>query len=93
VTLDELVLKLSINSIELIKLEAEGSEPEVLKGALKSLYITKWVVADLGSERGVLQEATYTDANKILVDAGFVLIEKGGLGFRESYKYRNKHIA
>lgn len=88
-TLDNIVIARSITAIELIKLEAEGAEPEVLQGAVQSLKITKYVLADLGSERGPSEESTFHDANRILVESGFLLVEMGGQGFRESYKYRN----
>lgn len=87
VTLDDLVLDYGISKITCLKLEAEGAEPEVLRGATLAMGITQYILADLGSERGPQEESTFLETNEILVENGFELIEKGGKGFRESFKY------
>lgn len=85
-TLDLEINRLGIESIELLKLEAEGAEPEILEGAGKTLKITKRVTADLGPERGLSQERTFLKVNQILVEAGFALSGKNP-GGRECYLY------
>ena len=92
ITLDDLVSERGIDIIGIIKLEAEGSEPEVLRGGLKTILRTKWIVADLGHERGPAQESTFIGVNQILIEHGFELVSMGGLGLRESYKYRNMEL-
>lgn len=44
--------------IFLLKVEAEGAEPEVLLGAVKLLSKVKYIVVDVGPERGVNEEET-----------------------------------
>jgi FkbM family methyltransferase len=92
ITLDEIIKERGIERIGLIKLEAEGSEPEVLGGALKSIALTKWILAALGHEREPEQESTFLEVNRILLDNHFVLVAKGRSGLRESHKYRNLRV-
>jgi len=71
-TLDELMLNiLSPNDrVAIIKLEAEGWEPEVLMGSERTLKQTHYVAADLGPERqGV---STYLACKELLGKHGFV---------------------
>ena len=57
--------------VKLLKLEAEGAEPEVLEGAVKTLERTEFVTADLGPERGPEQSTTLASAIALLQDSGF----------------------
>ena len=87
-TLDPIVEILEINQINLLKLEAEGAEPEILDGAIKTLKKTKFVAADLGPERGPNELATYFECRSKLEVLGFNQISsyEGG---RETYLFRN----
>lgn len=49
--LDEYIAERGIASIGLLKIEAEGFEPEVLAGAAKALSISRYVSIDCGPER------------------------------------------
>jgi len=60
--------------VKLLKLEAEGAEPEVLKGALKTLKSIEYVSTDCGFERGKNQDATFNEVNEILVENGFYIV-------------------
>lgn len=57
--------------IRLLKLEAEGAEPEILIGAEKALKRTAFVTADLGPERGLEKQTTLVPVLKALTAAGF----------------------
>ncbi|MEL0207958.1 MAG: FkbM family methyltransferase [Gammaproteobacteria bacterium] len=46
-------LQFNKTNIKLLKLEAEGAEPEIIKGAGEILKKTEFVSADLGPERGI----------------------------------------
>ena len=61
--------------IKLLKIDAEGFEPEVLEGSFNTLKNVEFVSVDFGAERGVNQETTLVDVNNILLDANFSLIE------------------
>ncbi len=75
-TLDEAMTRSSYPTgrIKLIKLEAEGAEPEVLQGAEQTLARTEFVTADLGPERGPEQKTTLVDALEILQSHDFAPI-------------------
>jgi FkbM family methyltransferase len=76
--------------IKLLKIEAEGHEPEVLSGGLKTLSRTQYVSVDFGPERGESEDFTIVEVNKILYDNNFELIKFSQ--FRYIGLYKNKLI-
>lgn len=68
-TLDQALLRLGIKEICLLKLEAEGWEPEVLKGGVRALAVTKKICVDAGPERH--GESTREDVERLLLRQGF----------------------
>lgn len=62
-------------NIKLLKLEAEGAEPEVVIGALKILDQIEYIAADLGPERGIKQESTLKEVSNILFRNNFEIID------------------
>lgn len=71
-SLDEVVGRVfPAGDIALLKIEAEGFEPEVLKGASETLRRTQLVTVDAGEERS--GESTAPDCVNILLGAGFLL--------------------
>lgn len=63
---------------KLLKLEAEGAEPEILAGAEGVLTKFEYVAADVGFERGMRAESTLPEVTNILTAAGFRLIGYDG---------------
>ena len=61
--------------IKLLKVEAEGGEPEVLEGALNILPAIQYIAADLGPERGLEKKTTYVKSVNFLLNNGFELVE------------------
>ena len=61
------------NQIKLIKVEAEGQEPEVLEGSLNTLKNIEYIAVDFGFERGLNQENTINSVNNILTKNNFEL--------------------
>ena len=57
--------------IKLFKVEAEGSEPEVLYGAEKILKNIEYISVDFGSERGMDQKNTVIEVNSFLLNNNF----------------------
>ena len=74
VALDDYVVQHGIQAIEVLKVEAEGAEPEVLRGARESLKISRYVAVDCGPERGLSQEDTVRDVCNAMYAAGFQMI-------------------
>lgn len=75
VRLDDLLDLMELSSVDLLKVEAEGAEPEVLMGAERTLRITRQVTVDCSPERH--GESTFAQVRQILEDAGFVCTESG----------------
>jgi hypothetical protein len=55
----------------LLKIEAEGYEPEILKGAGKMLERCEYIAVDGGYERGVKCEQTFTTITNYLLKNNF----------------------
>ena len=73
-TIDDLFQKGELKKIHLLKLEAEGGEPEVLQGAEKSLEHIKYITADLGPERGISQDNTVASVTNTLTSRGYRML-------------------
>jgi FkbM family methyltransferase len=57
--------------IKLLKLEAEGLEPEVCQGMTSTLQCIEYIAADVGYERGMTQETTAPATINCLLSHGF----------------------
>lgn len=75
-------------SIGLIKLEAEGHEPEVLEGSLEILKKTKYITVDVGPERN--HKSTFDSVHQILTNSNFLILKKGKI--RETVLYYNQAL-
>ena len=80
VTLDDYFKDKARSVIDLLKLEAEGAEPEVLLGGTELLRRTRYVTVDWGPERGLSEETTLASVCNILYPLGF-----------EMHKLKEKH--
>ena len=60
--------------IRLLKLEAEGAEPEALAGSSGLFDRIDYIAADLGAERGKEQTSTLPEVTNYLVRNGFDLV-------------------
>lgn len=58
----------------IIKVEAEGAEPEVLEGAARFLSAVDYVTVDCGHERGPQQDHTFVEVHGALSAAGFAVV-------------------
>lgn len=81
-TLDDIISQqpLEGSRIRLLKLEAEGTEPEVLMGARNSLARIDYIAADLGFERGTDQQSTAPQVINFLLARHFELVKVGSAG-------------
>ena len=85
-TLDNFMAQENIIKCKLLKLEAEGWEPEILMGANSFLKICEYVAIDGGRERGTKKELTFHVLNNHLTDIGFKMIDLNGHAYRALYK-------
>ena len=75
----------------LLKLEAEGVEPEILEGAEPLLPRIEYIAADVGFERGVGAESTLPQIANFLLTRGFEIV--GFEGGRYVLLFRNTAFA
>ena len=61
--------------IGLLKIEAEGAEPEILEGSINTLKKTRFVTVDVGEERGEFGESTLVDVCNFMFTNGFGLMD------------------
>lgn len=73
VMLDDVIKNIK-KKIKLIKIDAEGAEPEVLLGLQKYSSRVKYISVECGPERGVKLESTFKACKKILTKQNFRLI-------------------
>lgn len=85
-TLSRYIETQGINKLRLLKVEAEGAEPEVLQGAKEVLGFIDYISVDCGNERGKAQLPTFAECNEILLNAGFELISTHPM--RHTYLYK-----
>lgn len=69
--LDQIDLEIPTGHKVVLKIEAEGAEPEVLEGASGILSHIDYVTIDCGYERGKEGAHTFAETNRFLVDHGF----------------------
>ena len=74
ISLDNIIDKIK-NKIKLIKIEAEGAEPEILYGLKKHLKRVEYITIDAGPERGFRQESTLVPCVNYLLKNNFLLID------------------
>ena len=86
VTLENLINELNINKVKLLKVEAEGYEPEILEGIGSSLKKIQYVAVDGGYERGENSEQTFTIVSNFLVKNGFNMLDINFSQFRALFK-------
>jgi FkbM family methyltransferase len=75
ITLENLINEYNIKEVGLLKIEAEGYEPEILEGLGNSIQICKYIAIDGGYERGVDKEQTFTTQTNYLIKNGFEIVD------------------
>lgn len=80
---------LTDTKIKLVKLEAEGFEPEIISGMENCLENIEYISADLGFERGINQETTAPQVLNFLLNEGFEIIKINGVRFVFLLKNKN----
>jgi FkbM family methyltransferase len=75
VRLDSFVQENKIEVIKLLKLEAEGFEPEILEGFGDKILCCEYIALDGGHERGKKEEQTLTTCTNYLLSNGFEMFD------------------
>ena len=74
ITLDDIIDIIS-KKIKLVKIEAEGAEPEVLIGLKKNLNKVEYITIDCGFERGLKKESTLVECVNYLLENNFKILD------------------
>jgi FkbM family methyltransferase len=75
----------------ILKLEAEGAEPEVLEGAAECVAAADYVAVDCGYERGPNQDHTFIEVNSFLSHIGFRIVAANFKGRLTVLFHRSGH--
>lgn len=75
---------------KLLKLEAEGAEPEILEGSEGIIRQFEYVAADVGFERGITTESTLPAVTNYLLARGFEVCAYNGA--RTCLLFRNTEL-
>ena len=81
--------KLEINKVKILKLEAEGFEPEILRGAGDRLKDIEYIAIDGGYERGISEEETFTTLTNFLIKKNFQILDIYFPWYRGLFKNSN----
>ena len=72
-TLNEVIEKIN-GRIKLLKIEAEGAEPEILEGLSNKLNMVEYITIDCGFERGINQDSTISECSNYLIKNNFSMV-------------------
>jgi FkbM family methyltransferase len=90
VRLDYLISDLQKSKIKLLKLEAEGFEPEILEGLGQKLKCCEYISVDGGYERGKEADQTLTTVTNYLLLNGFEMVDIYFPWYRALFKQSSK---
>lgn len=77
-------------NVKLLKIDAEGYEPEVLKGSKDTLNEIQYISVDYGNERGREEDSTMCEVTNFLYENKFKLISDSS--YRKIGLFKNTNI-
>ena len=87
ILLSKYIEKKNIKSIDFIKIDTEGYELEVLKGAKKILFKTKYVLFEHHYDDMIVKNYFFSDIHKFLKQNNFKQLYKSKMPFRKTFEY------
>tara|TARA_B100000035_G_scaffold285351_1_gene268857 strand:+ start:19 stop:735 length:717 start_codon:yes stop_codon:yes gene_type:complete len=87
ITLDSFVEKHNIQNIDLLKIDTEGYEFNVLKGASKHSQKIKLIYFEHHYDDMIIKNYKFGDIHNLLEEKGFKMIKKSKMLFRKSFEY------
>ena len=90
--LDSFLTTNKITDIDILKIDTEGYEFEVLKGSIKILNFTKYILFEHHYDDMIIKNYKFSDINRLLTQNDFEKVFKIKMPFRKSfdYIYKNK---
>ena len=89
ISLKQLMNDLNLDKVKLLKLEAEGFEPEILRGAGDRLKDIEYIAIDGGYERGISEEVTFSTLTNFLIKKNFQILDIYFPWYRGLFKNSN----
>ncbi len=87
ITLSDYLKNNSLDKIDLLKIDTEGFEFEILKGAEAELINFKLIFFEHHYDNMIKKGYTFTDINKLLRSKKFKLVFKAKMPFRKTFEY------
>jgi len=94
ITLDDFCKEKKIKSIDLVKIDIEGSELNALKGFKKNIKKVKFFIIEHHYDSSLKKGYKFSELNEILLKNNFKLVHKNKLLYRKvfDYIYANKDL-
>ncbi len=86
-TLNDYLKNNGLNKIDLLKIDTEGFELEILKGAETELTNFKLIFFEHHYDNMIKKGYTFTDINELLRSKKFKLVFKAKMPFRKTFEY------
>ena len=87
ILLSDYVEKKKFKSIDFIKIDTEGYELEVLKGAKNILFKTKYVLFEHHYDDMIVKNYFFSDVHNFLKENNFQQLYKSKMPFRKTFEY------
>ncbi len=87
IELNTYCIKNKINHIDILKIDAEGSELDILIGLKKRINKVRCVLFEHHYDKSLKKNYTFSDINHLLVSNNFKLINKNKMKFRKIFEY------
>ena len=86
-TIDLFIEKHNIKNIDLLKIDTEGFEFNILKGATKYIQRINLIYFEHHYDDMIIKNYKFGDIHNLLKDKGFKMIKKSKMIFRKSFEY------
>ena len=87
--MDDLIIDQKLSQPDTIKIDVQGYELEVLKGAANTIKNTHFIILELSFDEFYMGQYKISDLFKFMDDNGFILIDTG-FEWRKEYNINNR---
>ncbi len=87
ISIDEYIIQKNIKKIDFLKIDTEGSEYDIIKGATKNIKKIKLILFEHHFDDMISKEYKFSDINNLLIQNNFKQIFKIRMPFRKTFEY------